>query len=77
MPRDLPNEENARRVPIRTAVIELMSRAAVDAELDEAAYLAELKAIVARGRPRAEELWDQYHTGASDRRARLFARYGY
>jgi gamma-glutamylcysteine synthetase len=76
MPRDYQTSERARPMPIRAAVIELMSQAAADGELDEAAYLAALRAIVARGRSRADDLWDKYHSGPSDRRARVFARYG-
>jgi hypothetical protein len=43
---------------------------------DEAAFRAALRDIVADGRDRAADLWHLYRGGASDPRARVYARFG-
>ena len=71
MPRDLQDPHSARP-SIRFAVLELV---ASDATGDELQFLAALRQIVDDGRSRAADLWEAYHGGATDARARLFARY--
>ena len=69
MPRDLPFPEPAQRMPVRSAVLDLIA-AAGGARPDSPEYLSELREIVA-SRPRAEELWEKYHGSGPARRGYL------
>ena len=73
MPRDVFVPEPSQPTPVRSAVLDLISRAG-GARPEEADFLAELRRIVASGRSRSDELWAKYR-GAGDERARIYARY--
>jgi hypothetical protein len=65
------------RNSIRGAVLDLMAGRVAGSPLqDEAAFRAALRDIVADGRDRAADLWHLYRGGASDPRARVYARFG-
>jgi hypothetical protein len=58
------------RVPLRAAVIDIMSRR------EPREMHAALREAVAR-RPGADTLWLAYRAGRSDGRAAIYAKYGY
>jgi hypothetical protein len=66
------------RIPVRTAVLDLVAGAAVRPQpgppgAEELEFLAALRRIVERSP--AEELWDKYRGSRSDGRSRIFARF--
>jgi hypothetical protein len=73
MPYDFDTPHVRAGNGLRAAVIELMSRGAGGAELDERELRAALRALVVATRSRAHALRDAYGTGASDARGRIFA----
>jgi hypothetical protein len=58
MPRDMPFNEPSRRMPMRSAVLDLIAQAG-GPRPDEPGFILELRDIVAN-RSRADELWDKY-----------------
>jgi hypothetical protein len=71
--------DEAPRVPIRAAVLDLLARAAPrpaalgQPSAEEQEFLDTLRRIVARSA--AQELWDKYHAPRPDSRSWVYARY--
>ena len=63
-----------QRRPIRPALLEIISRAEADGELDEAYFLAQLRAVVAAVETPADRLLARYR-GWPSGPAQLYANY--
>jgi hypothetical protein len=71
-----PDRNPSRRIPVSTAVLDLVgARSGPAAQLgeEEREFLAALRRIVERSP--AEELWDKYRGSTPAHRARIFARF--
>jgi hypothetical protein len=76
MPLDSDTDSIAPRIPLRAAMLDLMSREAGNPTLDEAGMRAALRMLVLRSRDRSDDLWEHYHGGrAADACARTVARF--
>jgi len=76
MPYDLDTRRLTPPPSLRAAVLDLLSRSDDGAALDERELRAALRALVVAARRPADELWELYHGGRSDRVGRVYAKYG-
>ncbi len=68
-----------RRIPVRSAVLDLIARAEAavpgDPISDEQYFLDQLRAAITAGESPVERLRGRYGSGRTDRLCRLYARY--
>lgn len=77
MPYDFDTRPKAPPPSLRAAVLDLMSRCDGGEALDDRELRTALRTLVVTARRPADDLWELYHGGRSDRAGRVYARYGY